>query len=71
MLVMPLTGKRQVCLRDVKVQQVIALLSTVLSESGTTALDLNAAASLLLDVLDVLTAMAHDRRAQVESGDRL
>lgn len=60
---MSLAAERRVHVRYVKVQRVIALLSTVLSEPGTTAFDLNTTASLLLDVLDVLTTVAHNRRA--------
>lgn len=40
-------------------------------ESGATALDLNTATSLLLDVLHISTALSDDLSAQVEAGDGL
>jgi len=55
----------------VEVQRVIALLSAMFPEAGTTALDLNTAAGLLLNMFDILAAVAYNRCAQVETGDRL
>lgn len=45
-------------------------LGAVFNEARATALDLNAATGLLLDVLHIRTALADDLRAQIETGDR-
>jgi hypothetical protein len=55
---------------DVEVQRLVALVGAVLAEAGAAAFDLYAAARLLLDVLDVLSAVANDGGAQVEAGNR-
>lgn len=44
--------------------------SALFHETGIAALDLNAAACLLLDMLDVCTSMADDLGSEVEAWDR-
>ena len=43
----------------------------VLHETRSTALDLNTASSLLLDVLDIRTTLTYHLSAEVETNDRL
>ena len=57
---------------DVEVERFLAFLSgTVFHEAGAAAFDLYSAASFLLDVFDVLPAMADDAGAEVEAGYRV
>jgi hypothetical protein len=50
---------------------VTLLTSRMFHESGATSLDLNAASSLLLNVLDIRTSMANYLRTKVKAWKRL
>lgn len=51
---------------------VVALLAgRILDESGTTALDLDTTSCLLLDVLDIGSAMAYNLGSEIETRDWL
>ncbi len=47
------------------------LAGTVFHETRTSSLDLDAASSLLLDMLDVRTTVAHNLSPQIEPWDRI
>jgi len=54
---------------DMEVERFVAFLpSTVFHEAGATAFDLDSAAGFLLDVFDILPAVADDAGAEVEAG---
>lgn len=58
--------------RYVQEHRVVAFaLRAVFDEAGATALDLDAAAGLLLDVLHIRTTLTNDLGAQIEPGNRL
>ena len=59
-------------LRHMQIHLLIALhASFLLHESTASALDLHSALGLLLDVLDVLTALANNLSPQIETRNRL
>lgn len=50
-------------------QGLLALLCSVLFESRSTALNLNATTGLLLDMLNILSAMAYNRSSKIEASN--
>ena len=65
-------GMRMSHLRYIKIHIILTLaIRRSLEIAGTAALDLYAAASLLLNMLHIRTAMANDLGAQVETWNRL
>ena len=54
-----------------KEEGLFALFRSVFSVARTAALDLDAAAGLLLDVFDILPTVAHNRSPEVEARDWL
>jgi hypothetical protein len=58
-------------LRDVKIHILVALTTcSMLHESGTTALDLNTASGLLLDVLNISAAVTYNLSSKIETWKR-
>jgi hypothetical protein len=57
--------------RNVQIHRLVTLLScTVFHESRASALDLNSAASLLLNMLHICTTVAHNLSSEVKTRNR-